>query len=61
MNAGNNMHTCFYESWCSKEHVEDSIEERERLVNTIEERIKKGHRKSNQDNPNIMVLPMTND
>ena len=44
-NAGNSMHTCFYEGWCSREHVEDAIEEIERLVKTIEEKIKKSHTK----------------
>ena len=39
-NAGNSMHTCFYEGWCSREHVKDAIKEIERLVKTIEEKIK---------------------
>ncbi|AEM39075.1 PaREP1 family protein [Pyrolobus fumarii 1A] len=42
-NAGNSMHTCFYEGWCEREHVEDAIEEIERLVKTVEEKIKKTH------------------
>ena len=40
-NAGNSMHVCFYEGWCSKEHVEDAIEEVERLVRAVEEKIER--------------------
>ena len=39
-NAGNSMHTCFYEGWCRKEHVEDAIEKIERLVKEVASRIK---------------------
>ncbi|ACB39419.1 PaREP1 family protein [Pyrobaculum neutrophilum] len=41
-NAGNAMHTCFYEGWCRKEHVEDAIEEVGKLVREVETRIKTG-------------------
>ncbi len=47
-NAGNSMHTCFYEGWCSKEHVEDAIEEIERLVKAIEEEIRRTTQSHNQ-------------
>ncbi|BEP17322.1 PaREP1 family protein [Pyrofollis japonicus] len=43
------MHVCFYEGWCSKEHVEDAIEEIEKLVKTIEEKIEKNRAKTSQD------------
>ena len=46
-NAGNSMHTCFYEGWCGREHVEDAIEEIERLVRTVEEKIKRDTRNHN--------------
>ena len=45
-NAGNSMHTCFYEGWCTREHVEDAIEKIEKLVETIETRIRKSIRSS---------------
>ena len=45
-NAGNTMHTCFYEGWCTREHVEDAIEEIERLVKTVEEKIKERNTKT---------------
>ena len=44
-NAGNSMHVCFYEGWCSKEHVEDAIEEIEKLVKAVEEKIKRDTQK----------------
>ena len=43
-NAGNSMHTCFYEDWCAREHVEDAIEEIEKLVKTVEEKVKENHK-----------------
>ena len=29
------MHTCFYENWCTREHVESAIKRIERLVKEI--------------------------
>ena len=39
--AANGMHTCFYENWCTREHVESAsaIKRIERLVNEITRRI----------------------
>ena len=39
-NAGNSMHTCFYEGWCRKGHIERAIKRVEKLVEEIESRIK---------------------
>jgi len=39
-NAGSAMHTCFYESWCRREHVEDAMEKVGRMVKEIALRIK---------------------
>ncbi len=39
-NAGYSMHACFYEGWCSREHVEDAIEEIERLVKAVEGKLR---------------------
>ena len=39
-NAGNAMHTCFHEGWCKKEHLEDALEEIERLVKAVASKIK---------------------
>ena len=33
------MHTCFYEDWCSEEDVRDALKRIERLVNEITRRI----------------------
>ena len=41
-NAGQAMHTCFYEGWCSQEHVEHALEEIEKLVKSVKERIRAG-------------------
>ncbi len=38
-NAGNSMHTCFYEGWCTREDVENALEEIERLVREVAERV----------------------
>jgi len=38
--AANGMHVCFYEGWCSKEHVEEAIKRVEKLVTEIRKRIK---------------------
>ena len=35
----NMMYTCFYEGWCTREHVENALEEVEKLVKAIEEKI----------------------
>ncbi len=40
-NAGNAMHICFYEGWCSREHVEDALEEIRKLVREVSSRISK--------------------
>jgi len=40
-NAGQSMHTCFYEGWCVKEHIEDAIERIEELIKAVENKIKK--------------------
>ena len=37
----NSMHTCLYEGWCSKEHVEDALKRIEKLVKTVREKIKR--------------------
>ncbi len=39
-NAGQAMHTCFYEGWCTEEHVENALEEIEKLVRAVKSRIK---------------------
>ncbi len=36
-NAGNSMHTCFYEGWCRRKHVEQALKRVERLVRKIAE------------------------
>ena len=41
-NAGNAMHTCFYEGWCRDKHVELSLKRVERLVREVASRIKRG-------------------
>ena len=38
-NAGNSMHTCFYEGWCTRRDVERDLAKIERLVREIEKRI----------------------
>ncbi len=35
------MHICFYEGWCSREHVEDALKRIEKLVKTVRESIMK--------------------
>ena len=37
----NGMHTCFYEGWCTREDVEDSIKRVEKLVQEVASRVKK--------------------
>ncbi len=37
--AANGMHTCFYENWCSREHVESAIKRIERRIDEIARRI----------------------
>ena len=39
--SANGMHTCFYEGWCSREHVESAIEEIEKLVKAVKDKIMK--------------------
>ncbi len=39
-NAGQAMHTCFYEGWCRRDDVENALEEVEKLVKTVEEKIR---------------------
>ncbi|AEM38626.1 PaREP1 family protein [Pyrolobus fumarii 1A] len=36
----NAMHVCFYEGWCSREHIEDAREKIEKLVRAVEGRVK---------------------
>jgi hypothetical protein len=36
----NAMHTCFYEGWCSKKHVELALKRVEKLVKEITSRVK---------------------
>ena len=43
-NAGNSMHTCFYEGWCTKTDVEKNLAKIEKLVREIEARIRKQSR-----------------
>jgi len=35
--AGQSMHICFYEGWCSREHVEEALKRIEKLVNRVRE------------------------
>ncbi len=39
-NAGQAMHVCFYEGWCTEEHVEDALDHIGRLVRAVSEKIK---------------------
>ena len=39
-NAGNAMHTCFYEGWCSRKHVELALKRVKKLVKEITSRVK---------------------
>lgn len=34
--AANGMHTCFYEGWCTEEHVEEAVKRIEKLVAEVE-------------------------
>ena len=38
-NAGQSMHVCFYEGWCTEKHVELALKRIERLVEEIASRI----------------------
>ena len=38
-NAGNAMHTCFYECWCTRKSVEAALKRIEKLVEVITRRI----------------------
>lgn len=39
-NAGQAMHTCFYEGWCRGDDVEHALEEVEKLVKAVEGKIR---------------------
>ncbi len=39
-NAGNAMHTCFYEGWCRDTHVQRAMERIEKLVREIRARVR---------------------
>ena len=39
-NAGNSMHTCFYEGWCTEEDVKDSLAKIEKFVNEVASRMR---------------------
>ncbi|RLG85451.1 MAG: hypothetical protein DRO39_05560 [Thermoprotei archaeon] len=34
------MHVCFYEGWCTDRHVEEALKRIERLVKSVEERVR---------------------
>ena len=38
-NAATAMHTCFYEGWCTEDHVAEALEKVRRLVVTVREKI----------------------
>lgn len=40
--AGQGMHTCFYEGWCTREDVEEVLGDIERLVKEISSRLRAG-------------------
>ena len=48
-NAANSMHTCFYEGWCKRGHIEDAIEEIDRLVKEVASRIRALHRQQGEE------------
>lgn len=39
-NAGNSMHTCFYEGWCTRRSVEAALRRVERLVREVAARVR---------------------
>lgn len=39
-NAGNTMHVCFYENWCTRKDVEPALKRVEKLVKEVASRIK---------------------
>ena len=43
-NAGNSMHTCFYEGWCTKWHVEQSLKKIKKLVREVATLVRKTSR-----------------
>ena len=45
-NAGNSMHTCFYEGWCTRADVEKNLVKIEKLVREIEARVKSTSKES---------------
>jgi len=40
-NQASGMHTCFYDEWCSREHVETALRAARKLIETISEKITK--------------------
>ncbi len=40
-NAGTSMHTCFYEGWCTRGHVEEAYKRVEKLVKEILSKIRR--------------------
>ena len=36
VDVANGMHTCFYEGWCTREDVEEALEEVAKLVGEVE-------------------------
>ena len=39
-NAGNSMHICYYEGWCTKSHVLRALKRAVKLIREIEVRLK---------------------
>ncbi len=39
--AAQGMHTCFYESWCTKWHVEEALRRIRRLVEAVKEALQR--------------------
>ena len=39
--AGQSMHVCFYEGWCAREDIEETIEQVEKMTREAASRIKK--------------------
>ena len=38
--AATGMHVCFYEGWCTREHVEEALRRIRRLVEEVKEKMK---------------------
>lgn len=45
-NQASGMHTCFYEGWCTREHVEKALKAVEEMVEAINEKIRGGVKKA---------------